>query len=178
MSGFQKTTAEICADARSKETIAPDMAPREFVGALVDRQKFSEAIDFMAHALPPREAVWWGCLCMRHVLGDNLAEADIPAASAAVYWAMWPSEESRVAAMPFGGNIESMASTLAEAAFLSTGNFAPPGAPPLFITQFPTAKAVARAVKLACEKADPAELPRVQEAYLELAMETAEGHFI
>jgi hypothetical protein len=33
-------------------------------------------IDFIAHALPAREAVWWGCLCLQHACGSNLSPAD------------------------------------------------------------------------------------------------------
>ena len=86
------TAAEVCAnfdlDKEAKQLLRDRMNPREFVAVLIEKKRFVDAIEFMSHALPAREGIWWGCLCMQHVLGDNLAPPDRAAATAAVQWVM------------------------------------------------------------------------------------------
>ena len=65
------TASEICArlylDKAVLGLLRPAMGPREFVNALVKEQQYLAAIDFIAHALPSREAIWWGCLPAAHL---------------------------------------------------------------------------------------------------------------
>src|SRR5579864_2694697 len=74
------------------------MDPAQFVNALIENKKYIDAIDFMAHALPVREGIWWGCLCMQHAVGDRLSPPERVAAAAVVRWVMQPTEETRTAA--------------------------------------------------------------------------------
>src|SRR6202166_4505677 len=119
------TAAEICANfdlaGAAKKLLRDGMTPQEFVTVLVENKRFLEAIDFMAHALPVRETIWWGCLCMQHALGDNLTPVDKAAAMAAVRWIEQPTEENRTAAMApaDAAGPSSPAGTLARAASLA-----------------------------------------------------------
>ena len=67
------TAAEICHPIRFSEDIGDPpgekATPREFLDLMVARKKFLAGIEFLAHALPKREAVWWGCLCGRRSHG-------------------------------------------------------------------------------------------------------------
>ena len=62
------TAAEICTRFRlkdaAKQVLGEGMDPCEFAIALVENKMGVDAIEFMAHALPAREGIWWGCLCM------------------------------------------------------------------------------------------------------------------
>jgi hypothetical protein len=178
------TAAEVCANFdlpnEARKLLGDNMNPQEFVSALIVNKKCLDAIDFMAHALPSREGIWWGCLCMQHALGNDLPPVDRDAAIAAVQWVMSPTEQSRIRAKApseLAGST-SLAGTLARAAFLSGGNVAPPNAPHVEPPPFSSAKAVARAVKLAAMKVEPPHIPKVQRSYVELAMEVAEGRLI
>jgi Family of unknown function (DUF6931) len=64
------TAAEICTRFDLDEKLLPllrdGMGPREFVEALLADKQYGAGVNFMAHALPAREAIWWGCLCLQH----------------------------------------------------------------------------------------------------------------
>jgi hypothetical protein len=176
------TAAEVCAnfklDGEAKKLLRDGMNPQEFVIALIEKKKNVTAIDFMAHALPVREGIWWGCLCMQHALGDSLSPLDRAAAKAAVQWVKRPTEENRAAAKAPAAAADPMspAGALAMAANQTGGSVAPPNAPPVPPPAFAPAKAIARAVKLASLKTEPASLAKTQRRYVELAMQVAEGH--
>ena len=81
----------------SRALLRDDMRPREFVEALLKNKQFRVGIDFLAYALPVREAIWWGCLCLQHVGGDGSSGAERAANTATVYWVFRPTEKNRVA---------------------------------------------------------------------------------
>jgi hypothetical protein len=173
------TAAEICANfdlaGAAKKLLRDGMTPQEFVTVLVENKRFLEAIDFMAHALPVRETIWWGCLCMQHALGDNLTPPDRAAAAAAVRWLMQPTEENRAAAklsVEAAGPL-SPAGALATAVSLTGGSVHPPELPFKAPPPFAPHQAVARAVTLASVKNQPAA--RVQRSYVELGLQVAGG---
>src|ERR1700676_4860630 len=66
---------EVCAHfelaKESRALLRDDMRPREFVEALLKNKQYQVGIDFLAYALPVREAIWWGCLCLQHVGGNG-----------------------------------------------------------------------------------------------------------
>jgi hypothetical protein len=174
------TAAEVCAHfnlAKSaRQLLRDDMTPAEFVAVLLENKKNMEAIDFMAHALPVREGVWWGCLCMQHALGDNLLPPDRAAAAAAVQWVMQPTEENRVAAKSVAAAPDPMspAGALAAACSLTGGSIHPPDLPFKPPPPFAPHAAVARAVKTASIKGD-GDIPKKQRSYVELGIQVAEG---
>jgi hypothetical protein len=163
------TAAEICArfqlPSDGRKVLAEGMAPGAFVEALLTNKQFVTAIDFMAHALPLREGVWWGCLCMQHVFGNDLPEPARAAGKAVVQWVLQPSEENRTAAKDPG-----------EAA----GPVTPAGALAMAIGQNGpvSSKAVANAVKIASLKTEPVQVANMQKAFVDLALELAEGRYL
>jgi hypothetical protein len=174
--------AEVCAnfELKAKDLLKDGMDPAQFVNSLIENKKYIDAIDFMAHALPAREGIWWGCLCMQHAIGDKLSPEEKAAATAAVQFVMQPNETNGAAARgpaEFAG-AGSPAGALAMAASLTGGNMAPPGAPPKPPPPFAPAKSVAMAVKIASTKTDPVNMAKVQKAYVDLALEVAEGRLI
>ena len=177
------TAAEVCASFDLRQEARPllrdGMGPREFVEALVTNKRYIAAIDFMAHALPAREAVWWGCLCLQHASGGNLSPPDKAACKAAVQWVIEPTDENRAAAQALAqeAGLVSPAGQLAMAANQTGGNIAPPNAPPMAPAPFAPAKAVAGAVKMATTKADPIKIVETQRLYVELGIGVAEGRF-
>ncbi|MBZ5562726.1 MAG: hypothetical protein LAP13_09920 [Acidobacteriia bacterium] len=176
------TAEEVCARFNVKKEafalLRHGMAPADFVEALIANKQYVNGIDFMAHALPAREAVWWGCLCLQHACGDNFSPTDRAACRAAVQWVMQPTEVNRTATLApaQAAGPASPAAGLAMAVYQTGGNIAPPKAPPMAPPPFASAKAVAGAVKMACTKADPAKIVETQRQYLDLAIRMAEGN--
>jgi hypothetical protein len=164
----------------AKQLLQDGMSPREFLTALLEKQKYLAAIDFMAHAFEVREGLWWGCLCMQHALGDHLAPPDRAAAIAAVRWLMKPTEENRAAAKAPGEAAGPMspAGALAAAVGLTGGSVYPPELPFKPPEPFAAHEAIARAVTLASIKGDPKKIVAAQRSYVELAIAVAEGQGI
>ena len=166
------TAAEIClrfeAPREVRALLQSGMGPREFLDALVARKRYPDAIDFLAYALPAREGIWWGGLCLQHACGDALTPQERAAGIAAVRWVIQPTEENRVAAKgPADAvGVMSPAGLLA----LSANGGLTPG-------PYSPAKTVAMAVKLAALKSPPVGIVETQRLYLELGIGVAEGKF-
>jgi hypothetical protein len=178
------TAAEICARfLASKEVRAllrDRMGPGPFIEALMANKQYIAGIDFIAHALPLREGVWWGCLCFQHACGNAMSAPDKAAATAAVQWVLKPDDGTRGAAKAQGeaAGPASVAGALAMAAYQTGPGFASPGGPPLPTPPFGTARSVANAVKLACTKGDPARMIETQKSFVELGIGVASGRFM
>jgi hypothetical protein len=178
------SAAEICARVQlPRDALAllrQGMGPRDFVQALLDGKKYVAGVDFVAHALPPREGIWWGCLCVQRAYGDTLSPADRAAAIAAVQWVLRPGEEAGAAARRPAETAgpKSAAGAHAAAAFLTSGNAASSRAVSSVSGPFATAKAVGKAVKIASLQGPPAKIPHTQRAMVELGLCVAEGRYI
>jgi hypothetical protein len=168
-----RTAAEVCVnfhlDSNAKKLLRDGINPEEFVTALIDKRNLVAAIDFLAHALPPREGIWWASLCTEHALGENWTARDKAAATAAVMWVMQPAEENRDAARAPAAACDPMSPAGSAALAVSQTASEPP---------FAWAKAIARAVVLASIKVPPANIGKMQKCYVDLGLEIAEGKLI
>src|SRR5437763_2161431 len=94
-----KTAAEVCKrftpGEEAKQLLRDTMTPRQYLDALIEKQQFPDAIRFLAHALPKREAVWWACVCARGTTGPNAPPKITAALQAADKWCSDPSEDTR-----------------------------------------------------------------------------------
>jgi hypothetical protein len=177
------SAAAICARFKLDEKALPllrdEMGSREFVEALLANKLYVAGIDFLAHGLPAREAVWWGCLCLQHACGSNLAAPDKAAASAAVQWVLQPTEENRAAskAPAEKAGYSSAAGALARAANWTGGSLGPTDMPPVPPGPFMPAMAVATAIKFAAVKVEPAKITGTQRLFVELGIGVAEGRY-
>ena len=52
---------------------ADDPAPLDYTQAALSGPRPTDAIIFLAHLLPRREAVWWAIQCVRAMLGSSAA---------------------------------------------------------------------------------------------------------
>ncbi len=179
----ETTAAEICMrfdlGQRAQPLLQDGMRPRAFVESLVGNKQYSAGIDFLVHALPAREAIWWGCLCTQHACGNNLSPVDKAACLAAVQWVMQPSEQTRAAAKTAGeaAKAPSPAGALAMAVSLTGGSLGPPNAPPVPPPPFAWSGYVAAAMKFAAIKVEPSRITETQRLFVELGMRLAEGRY-
>ena len=56
--------------------VSPDVHPLDFVALLMEKKLYPDAVRFVAHALPKREAVWWAWVCARRSAGRAAAGED------------------------------------------------------------------------------------------------------
>lgn len=177
------TASEICArlylNKAALALLLPAMGPREFVDALVENKQYLAAIDFIAHALPSRAAIWWGCLSLQRTCGDKLEPWERRAFRITAQWVLQPDEANRAAAKQPAEVLgpASAAGNLAAAANQTGGSIGPPQGPPMPPSPFAPARAVAIAIKVASTKCDPPEIQSTQRALIDLGMAIAEGRF-
>lgn len=177
------SAAEICSrvylDKAALDLLRPGMSPRGFVDALVEKGQYLAGIDFMAHVLPSREAIWWGCLCLHHTCGSKLEPWERRAYRLTVQWVLQPTEANRAATKQPAEVLgpASAAGNLAAAANQTGGSVGPPDGPPIPPSPLAPNRAVAIAVKVASTKVEAPEILPTQRSLIGLGMAVAEGRF-
>ncbi len=176
-------TAELVAIAdlgdEARAVLMPGAAlpmQRAFVGQLMERGLHMDAVRFIAHALPRREAVWWAWVCARKSAGETPKPQIKAALDATERWVVQPTEEHRRQALQFGeaADFGTAAGCAALGAFMSGGSLGPPEAPVVPPTEFMTAKAVSGAVILAAVTPEPAKAAEKFTDYVKLGLEVAD----
>lgn len=133
---------------------AAPAAPLDHARALIDSPRPATALAFLAHLLPRREAVWWGCQCVGAMLGP---EADDEAMRLATQWVRDPDEDARRAALTFAesGDMRKATSWLARAVAHSGGSLLAPEHPPAKPTPEGCALSVNAAIVVAATAKPP-----------------------
>lgn len=158
-SGYKIVEAALARDVAARceldDAVLPlinaDTTTREFVEKLVQQSRFSDGINFLAAALPKREAVWWGCQSCGGSDPSSLPPDDQQAIEAAKAWVIDPSEDNRRAAESAAnaGELLTAPSCVAMAAFLSGGSIGPPGVAEIPPAEHLTAHTIACALSFA-----------------------------
>jgi hypothetical protein len=123
---------ELCERAKvgdeAKALATNDFSTKQFIALLMEKELFKDALRMVAFLLPRREAVGWGCLCVRNVLGSQ-KDKPLPEVHAAVErWVSAPNEENRWAAKQAADKEDpkTPSGLLAMAAFFAGPSMAPP----------------------------------------------------
>jgi len=173
-----RTALEVCQrfdigdDAR--KYLKPEASPLQYLEVLKGKKLYSAAVQFLAHALPKQEAVWWTCVCARGA-GTEPGSAALRAAEA---WVADPSEKNRRAAQPaaLADGVHTAAGCAAMAAFVSGGSLGSPEAPPVPPAEHLTSSTVAAGVLFAAlAKGGGDRMPEHLSLFLENGLEVAEG---
>ena len=84
-----------------------DTPSSAYVDKLVAQGQWADAIAFIAHLLPRREAVWWAAQCVRKEPKAFTIQEE-PLVAAAEGWVREPSEANRKAALVLGDAANAM----------------------------------------------------------------------
>jgi hypothetical protein len=171
---------DVCAlaSAGGFKLAAPDGAsPVQYLNTLLGATDLNPAVQFLAFALPPREAVWWACVCARDQLQNPVPEPLLAAVAAAEAWVRKPSDELRRSAMTCAQatDLKTPAAWAAVAAFWSGGSLAPENLPEVAAPPHLVGSAVASAVMLAAVGSGPKLADRKRASYLKAALDIANG---
>lgn len=124
-----------------------DLSPAEFMRLLLNGEHYSDAVVFLAHALPMREAIWWACVCARYHLNatDQLYQQGLTIAEA---WVYDPSDAHRRICKRYmeQGEKPSAASLVCSACFWTGGTISVADAPPMEVPPHLYMHAVAAAI--------------------------------
>lgn len=164
---FPKVTAELDLRPSGEEP------PLAFARRLLDRARRFDAIIYAACLLPKREAVWWGCQCVR-ALQENRPDDALLAAEA---WVRQPEEAQRRAALRIGvsGDTDLPTTWLALAASHSGGSISDEEAFPVQPPPDATATNLKAGVILAIVQRPMTETAAWISACAEAAIRFAEG---
>jgi hypothetical protein len=138
--------------------VPTDEHPIAFLKRLAAERKFDHAVAVCAYLLPRREAVWWGCLSARTLLGNNVQTDNAPLLAAEA-WVQQPTEENRQTALDIGTKADSNAALtwLALAAGWSSGTFAPT---PIPVPAYMTARGIRVALLISSRSVSLPERPK------------------
>jgi hypothetical protein len=167
------SAAQICAVAELGEAatalLRDELAARDYLNLLLENHHFPDAVRFIAHSLPKREAVWWGWYCARRTAGPDPKGTFQAALNATEQWISQPTEENRRAAYACGEAAEfgTAAGCACLGAFFSGGSLAPPNCPVVPPGDFLTAKAVSGAVIFAAISSEPEKAEEKFRAFLD-----------
>lgn len=164
-------------EGEAAQLLRDDLTPAAYLDLLVQREQYVPAIQFLAHALPKREAVAWACQCVRNAgLGalDDIARAALDAAE---QWVLDPSEPNRRAAQAAAekAGYDTPAGCAAAAAFFSGGSLAPAHVPEVPPGPTLTAQAAAGSILLAAVLKEPEKALEKQRDFLRRGMELGGG---
>ncbi len=160
----------------AKPHLAPGIAPIAYVSKLKTADLFADAVDFLARALPKREAVWWACLCVQDLAPVPAQPLVGRALKAAEAWVYRPTEENRRAAEATANALKTPhpARWAAMGAFWSGGSMAPPGSPEVRPADDFTAKAISGAVQMAAGL-EPPHMEARRKTFLDYGIDIANG---
>lgn len=74
----------------------PDMRPDELMVNLCEAGHWQDAVMVASCTLPPREAVWWACVCARKMESIASDEDEMAALKAAELWVYKPNEKNQL----------------------------------------------------------------------------------
>ncbi len=165
---------ELSAPARS--LLVDELSPQGFLAVLVQNEHWTDAVRFLAFALPRREAVWWACVVCRSIpsASDPRSEACL---SLAEGWVFEPSDAKgrlcfeAAEAQGFAG----APAYAALGAFWAGPSLAPEGQPPVEPDPSLCPTGASASVLLAVAGGDPARAPELYALAVEAAVDIANG---
>jgi hypothetical protein len=148
-----------------------------FIDQLIEQQLYTDAVRFLGHALPKREATWWACLCARKGFSDSTPEYDIKAVELAEAWVYQPIEEKRKVILPVAevGGFKSAASWAAMAAVWSGNDISPIPEAVIPPDEKLYAKAVVGAVMLSATQGEASKVNENYKLFLKQGLHIASG---
>lgn len=146
-------------------------ATKEFIGLLVEKELFRDALRLVAYLLPKRETIGWGCLCVRHTLASQPDKPVPQTQLAAERWVASPNEENRRAAKEPADreNPKTASGLLAMAVFFAGPSMAPANVQAVPPPDHLTSEMVAIAVALAGVASEPGKANEKYQVFMQKA---------
>lgn len=167
-------TAEVSADGLA--LLATDTDPRGFVERLAAADRYTDAVRFLAHALPPRPAVWWAWYCARRAHGTEPAPKVQAALEATQRWIAQPADPNRREAMRCAKEVEfrTPAGCAGLAAFFTGESIGPPDRDPVPPPEHVAGKIISSCVALAAVFEEPAKAKETFQEFVRQGLEVAD----
>lgn len=150
-------------------------APADFLIAAQQQAHYGDAVIFLAHGLPLKEALWWGYHCAQQL--TEWSEQEQCVLESVRDWITRSGESERRACGDAAKQqgLSSAAGWLAQAVFWSTGSMLDAGQPPLPAPPFLYAQALSGAINLMAVMPDGACIAEHYRAFLAHGLAVARG---
>lgn len=160
----------------ARTLLHPHLSPSHFLQRLIDQKLHAEGLKFLAHALPIRDAVWWGCLCLRSIIGPSLTPGQRERLKMVAQWVLEPAEDRRRAAQAPAEELgmKDALGCLLMSVFCSGGSLTSPPLPHVPMPPGMAAQALAGAVLQAATQGEHAMTLRFHQ-FLDLGIAVANG---
>lgn len=158
---------ELSGDVQKMAKVTPDA--EELIDKLFQEEQYMDGLRLRAYLLPKRDAVWWGCLCIRDEFDEPLAQDQIVALDAAVEWVADPTETRRRQCENASNAADSRGpgGLLAISAFWSDGSIGPASAPRVAPDERLTCQGLAAAIVTAAYFGDATKAKDRMTAFFE-----------
>ncbi|AIW13984.1 DUF6931 domain-containing protein [Vibrio tubiashii] len=136
------------ASDEAKELLNEELSVEQTIQLLQDNALNNDLVQFLAHALPVREAIWWASLCIQ-LRNDVWNATQAQCIQTAQQWVQAPAEDLRRKAELLSNRLELNCgpSWLAQAIFWNgSGSIVAPDLPAVLPDPFLYAKAVAGSI--------------------------------
>jgi hypothetical protein len=177
----QQNASAVChgleLDEQATALLQNNPTSADFIQQLIEQQLYPDAVRFLAHALPKREATWWACLCARNNLTDKASLNEIKAIELAEAWVYKPTEENRKLTLSAAEAtvFKTAASWAAIAAFWSGDDISPVPQAVVPPDEKLFAKAVVGAVMLAASQGEASKVNDNYQLFLQQGINIASG---
>lgn len=148
---------------------------QHFIKLLIDHKLWHDTVNFMSHAIPAREGIWWAWYCTKQSFSDIYPDDLQKGMLMVEQWIAQPTEEHRLAAKKYAQRIDPMAAVTAVLEAISaTGKMEDPltGATADPLPFFP-AKFINAAVMIAAYTPKPEDPESVFIDYIKQGLEVA-----
>lgn len=179
----QRSAESLCREMQIKlkpagrKLLDSDCDVLTFYDRLKQQAMWGDARRVLAHALPRRRTLWWGCQCVWTTLGEETPSATWDVMAGVLRFVQHPSDEHRRAACSLakGAVPNSMEQCLAWATFFSSGSLLKPELPVVAPKPFITARLTSVAVYLASVRHSAARYKEHLQQFLALGEQIARG---
>ena len=175
-----KTASEICTrfelqTGEAKERLTEEISPADFFQKLLEAEVYPDAVQFLAHGLPAREATGWLCLCVREAQGPEVPPDEEKKLAAAERWVQDQSDDTRRQAYATAEETGpgSPAGCACLAAFFSGGSVTPKESPEVLLDPSPTPQMVTGGIHLCAVIKEPEKAQEKYRRFLEIGVKVA-----
>ncbi|WFB49219.1 hypothetical protein P6988_11745 [Vibrio coralliilyticus] len=165
------------ASDEAKEVIGEEQPIDQVIKKLQEAKLYNDLIQFLAHALPVRESIWWA-LCCVSTRNDIWTDTQKVSLDTVKQWAQSPSEELRRRAELLANRLELNCgpSWLTQAVFWNgSGSIVAPDLPAVLPDPFLYAKAVGGAINHAASLPEWDKSEQYYENAIQAALDIASG---
>lgn len=154
-----------------------DKIDTDILECLIEKKEYVAAVQFLAHGLPKREAIWWSYLCANNAEAEKRKTDEKTDATLQVThdWVHKPSETLRKQANVHAESLDlyTPASWSAMAVYWSGGSIAPENQEPVEPSEFMAGEAVTNAIQMAASLSNDAST--TYQDYLKKGLHIAKG---